>query len=377
MKSQLSFLVLALALLSACGNDNVDRKDTAAEGTDPTEENPAQTAASLADDEEAAGQAVTAEIDDVISAAVEENDADADAGASLVDAEADQDGKVTVFRECKEEGANAVVAIRRQAERTFSMEGPVRKIDSTFSAYSEKLRTWSKEGGAIKCGENLKFAAVHVADMVGVKLDVTFKHERKRQTTLVNKKKNETTNRSMSYTAEGDRHIVWKAVEEVGDTLLIHKEATGSAERKLVIQKKDGTVKTLEGSVSSVEGAPLAIVVERNKDTLAWISRTIESGSRVATLKDGGKIETSFDDVKYTAEKRCTAVSGKITGKIFKKDEAEASVTFEIVFDGDGKTVTMSNGKEFDYAPEGCDLDEPVKAVDAATKEAVTPAETP
>lgn len=373
MKTQLSLILLALSLTTiSCGKDDKeDRKEN--EGEEKNSDDP-QTGSEddslLVDDEEAAGQAVTAQIDDAVSAAVEDNDTPA--GASL--AALDGEGEVTRFRECKEEAGKAIVDIRRSAKREFSWEGPVRKAESNFSAYYEKTRTWAKEGGEVKCSEDKKHAEIPVADMQGVTLDVTFKHERSRKVTIENLKKGTKSERSFSYNVEGDRHLVWKSVTEAGDVLTIEKEATGTANRKLEIQKKDGTTKTLEATVTNAEGQPLVISVERNKDTLVWISRTIKSGTRIATGKDGGRVEVSFTDVKYTKEKRCTAVSGSISGKIFKKDATEPSVTFEVTFDGDSKTVNFSNGKEFEYSPEGCDLDEAEQATEAASAAEVTPA---
>jgi hypothetical protein len=101
--------------------------------------------------------------------------------------------------------------------------------------------------------------------------------------------------------------------------------------------------------------------VERESKSDKIVSRTILSGKKIATNKQGGRIETTFSNVKYLPKDRCYATSGIITGSIFAKDGTAASATFTIDFSSDTKTVVITaidgSTKEVDYVAEGCAME--------------------
>lgn len=370
-------LTLSAALLAACGAAQNDREKTTGEqtdNTDKTSKDPIDTN-TLVEDEEATGQAVTAQVDDAITSAAEDQETETGAGLNLASAEVTSSHER--FRNCTEEGSKAIVDISSSLERTISLEGPNRSGSSSVKAMMEKKRTWSKEGGEIKCAENKKHADVPWTAIAGVTAEVEFTHSRSRVASVTNKKKNITQSTSFSFSATGTRSIVWENVASSDEaTILVQKTITSKVERELIINTKKGESKSISGIVKTDDAMPLITIVEREKETLNVLSRTIKSGKLIATGKDGGRVETTFDGVKYTKANRCMATAGKITGAVYEKDATEPKITFEITFSAESKTIVFSNGKEAVYAPEGCIFDDPDQVTERDTKAEVKPVET-
>lgn len=351
--------VLAVAALSSiltsCGSDDTKKTDNDATGDGDV--GPA--AALYAADETLAGENVTAQIDEGIASSVDEDEADAGASLGLAPRRANlaREAEVIRFRECKEDSGKALVHVLRSLEISKTFEGPVRKSSLTVKGWRDVQRTWSRASGAVECAENNKHAALEKDAMEGVTLDSTFDRGRSMEGTVENKKKKTTVAASRKIQAKGTRHIEWTNVETNGDTLILEKTVATTAERTFEAANKKGQKKSFTQSVTTA--TPLSMKVERDAASLALKSREIIAGKLVATGKDGDRTETTFANVKYVAGQGCMAVSGKITGAIYAKDATEPKVTYEINFDGDTKSVVFSNGKEFDYSPDGCDLDEP------------------
>lgn len=371
-------LTLATVLVSACGDGKEDREQNPGnqqdQGNGPSVGNDYGTSA-LVEDEEAAGQAITAQVDEGISSAAEDQDADS-AAALMLQTAADGKSVHERYRNCAESEGKAVVDIRRSLERSVNFDGPMRSASTSMKALVEKKRTWMKEGGEIKCAENKKHALVPWADIAGVSAEVTFTHSRSRESSVTNKKKNETKTASFSFNATGKRSITWAAAESSAENkLAVQKTIVSDVSRELTLKNKKGDVKTISGSIKTDAENPVVTIVERDSDSLQVLSRTIKTGKLIATAKDGGRVETTFDNVVYTRENRCMATSGKISGAVYEKDATEPKVTFEISFDGETKSIVFSNGKEAVYSPEGCELDDPEQIVEKDKAEDVKPVE--
>lgn len=368
-------ITLAAAMFAACGTDQKEREKTTGEQTQITKtQDPIDTNA-LVEDEEATGQTVTAQIDDAISSAAEDQETETGAGLLLAgtDAKASHDR----YRNCTEAEGKATVEIRSSLERSFNLEGTNRSGSTIVKALIEKKRIWSKEGAEMKCAANKKHAIVPWAAIAGVSAEIEFTHNRSRVASVTNKKKNITQSTSFSFEAKGTRSIVWENVESSENgPVLVQKTIKSNVARELNINTKKGETKSISGTVKTDDNSPLITIVEREKDTLKVLSRTIKSGKLIATGKDGGRIETSFDGVKYTNLNRCMATEGKISGAVYEKDATEPKVTFQITFTGDSKTIVFSNGKEAEYAPEGCVFDDPDQVTEHDTKDEVKPVET-
>lgn len=352
-------LSLAATLVTGCGRQDGQERDDESGA-------PALGSSALLQDADIAGPSIAALIDDATASAAEDQDPE---GLSL---RGDADGEAHSYRSCNDDGTTAVVDIRRSATRQVTFEGPVRTSETSFAAYHEKQRTWSRQDGEINCDASRRFAALPVRDMQGVSVDIVFKHERSRSSSVTHKKRGTAVSRSHVYEVEGTRRIAWTAVESSDTTVTLTKEITSQATHKLDTTHKDGDKKHLEGSLATSPQGPLVVVVKRDASTLAAQGRIVKSGTLVATGQDGGRLETSFADVEYDTDRGCLPIAGKITGAIFEKDAADPALTYEVSFDGDAQSIVFSNGDEYDYAPEGCELDEPTTATEATEARDVT-----
>ncbi len=359
MKHYRTFLLVALtASLSGCGADKEDRAETPGnENTDTTE--------SVVSDEETSSQVITAQVDEGISAAGE--DQESESAAALMLTAADGKNVHTRFRECNELEGKAVVNIKRSIERSFTIDRPAIAAETSFKLLDERTRTWALANGEAKCSENKKFAVVPWASLEGMTTAVVFSNEKSRESTLTNKKKNTTLTASHSIKSDGERTITWSNIASE-TSVLVQKSIVSKVSRELTIKKKDGKEKVMTSDVVISAENPLITIVEREKTSLDVVSRTIKSGKVIATGKDGGRVETTFDAVKYTNENKCMASSGKITGAIYAKDATEPSLTYEITFSGDTKSIVYSDGKEVEYSADGCVFDEPAEVTEKDTK---------
>jgi hypothetical protein len=360
MKPYVLTIISSVSLFS-CGAETNERAPAAGNQTPVTTE-------SVVSDEETSTQAITAQVDEAISAAGEDQEAESTTGLLLT--EADTKKVHTRFRSCSELDGKAVVDIKRSIERAYTNEWPMRSASTSFKLLDERTRTWSIADGAVKCSDNKKHAIVPWENIQGMTTGVKFSYAKSRESTVTNKKKSTTISTAHSVTAKGERTISWSNV--ASDTsIIVQKSIVSAVERELTIKKKDGQTKVLSSSVVIAADSPLITVVERDKTTKDVVSRTIKSGKVIANGKDGGKIETVYEGVKYTTENKCMASEGKISGSIFVKDASEAAVTFVITFNGESKSIVYSNGNEAEYSPDGCIFDEPEDVTEKESKDDV------
>lgn len=365
------FAPVLLACLTACGKGNDQKVQTA---TTSASGNSAESI--LLTDEQATSQSVAAEIDTGLSLALEENESSTSSSLALSDlslANSERTSEMSRYRACEKDAAKAVVTMRRSVLRDRSFENRVRSFSNKFEAYSERERTWSRADGGVDCAADGKRADLSFQTLKGVTLDATFKDQRSRSTTLENKRTGKSTTVAFKFENTGTRHVEWQDVTEGDGIYTVTKEASHSGARTIELTKKDGTKKTFTATVKSVADAPFVILVERDKTTLAAKTRTIKSGTLATTHKDGTRVETIFTNVKYdlASDDKCLAVSGVISGSVFKKDATVASATFKITF-GESTKLVFGDGTELEYVPQGCELDDPEdQATEASTAEAV------
>ena len=353
-------LLITSLLGTSCGSqlNNTPAADTttstAALGVD------AGTAA-LVDDEELAGDSIGVAVDEAIGEAVAGEDGSATAGFGLLGV--DKTTNHSRFRSCKasDDGSSAVVTLKRGIEREVSVTKLQRSGDSSFKNLSEETRTWSKAGGKVTCDATGTFVSLARADMQGIKLKVDFKEERSRSASYKNERRGVELKRSSSSTSTGSRDITWTKVEASGSNLLLTRTLISKVERSVKTTNKKGEEKSFTSLVQTPADAPLVVTVERESKSDKIVSRTILSGKKIATNKEGGRIETTFSNVKYLPKDRCYATSGTITGSIFAKDATVATATFTIDFSGDTKSVVITNKdgstKEVDYVADGCAME--------------------
>lgn len=366
MKTKIATLLLTVLVTTACGGaqdakDQAKKPEGTANGWGVGIGSPA-----AALDEEIYGEEVGAQVDDAVAALAEDTEQDA-GGMSLAELALELEAKR--WRDCQEEDGKAVVAMRRGVELSREFDLKNRRGATSFRNVFEKTRTWSKADASLACAENGKHVALTLEEMQGVTLDVSFKHERSRSLRVENKKTGKVQDRSMTKLVSGTRRAQWGQVATADGFVTLEKTVSLDAERKLTAQGKDGKSKEVVRTVKTDAAAPLAITVKRSATSGEIAERRIKSGKLVATGKDGGRLETVFTDVVYLREAGCVAASGKIEGSIYAPGATEITLGF-VVDLGEGK-ITYTDGREVDYASEGCDLDEPAELAEAATKDEV------
>ena len=376
MKQPLKLLPYVLILnLWACGKSESTKNTPTT-----TEAAPNQTAA-LLDDEQITGEHVSGTVDDAIAATVQGDDTTAAQGLGLDPVDSSKIAKASNFRTCKEsdDGKSAIVTFKRSAERDVTMSKMQRSGESSFKNLSEETRTWSKDGGSVTCDSTGKHVALARADLQGVNLKIDFTDEHSRSSDYKNSRRGIDLKRSRSVKTTGTRDITWTKVETSGDDLILTRSIADKSEHTVTTTNKKGEETTFTTSVATATDAPLIIKVERVAKSDKLVSRTIVSGKKIATNKDGGRIETTFNNLKYLPDDGCYATSGSIAGSIFTKDATAASASFTIDFSGDTKNVVITykdgTSKNVDYVAEGCAIeDRDVDNVAGAATEAASAA---
>lgn len=364
-------LALAATALTACGaeekNSSKDDETTAESGT-----------SDMLADESVASEGVSSSVDEAIANASEAsaNNGESAAMALALADEAPLSGKAkaVLFRECKVDGDKAVVEVRRSVDRSASFNKGGRSGSLSFKDLFESKRTWSKEGANVACSANGKHAAIEREALEGYAVSAAFKVERSRSASFTDRK-GRTSSRDASIKAEGTRNLAWKSVAVEGDVIKLTTEVKSSAKRDVQMKNKDGKEVAFSKDIKTDDAAPLVILTERSKSDGRVLSRTIQSGKKIATGKDGGRVETTFKDVKYVRADGCYPLSGSIEGAIYAKDAKEAGATFVVAFTGTTKVVTftMADGskKESEYVAEGCAFEsERVQENPGSTQEA-------
>ncbi len=367
MTTKIATLLLTV-LVAACGGDQDDQKNPKANAPDGSANGwgvgVGSPAAAL--DEEILGEEVGAQVDDAVTALADDAEQD-DGGMSLSELALEIEAKR--WRDCQEDGGKAVIAMRRGIELSREFELKYRRGTASFRNVFEKTRTWAKADAWLACAENGKQVALTLEEMQGVTLDVSFRHERSRSLHVENTKTGKVQDRATTKLVSGTHHAQWGQVSTEGGFITLEKTVSLEAERKLTAQGKDGQSKEVVRTVKTDAAAPLAITVKRDSQSGEIVERRIKSGKLVATGKDGGRLETVFTEVVYVRDAGCVAASGKIEGSIYAPGATEITLGF-VVNLGEGK-ITYTDGREVDYASQGCDLDEPTELTEAATKDEV------
>ncbi len=374
MKTTLPAMIMALTIWGCGAAETTEKVDTVGseEGLFTSEDE--VTGEEMTSDESLAGETISGQIDEAVSSIAEEADNTSAAALSLRGGFRDHkpgDRKLGAnakrHRVCSVDGDKAIVEMKRNFSRSFEKTGK-RSMKILMAMAGTHTRTWAQEDNAIACKDNGKAAEVPKDDVEGLTLDVAFDRSKIHSATFTNKKGDEIT-RLRSFQATGERYVKFLSVSQEDDdsNIFIEREQTKKVTRKMQATNKKGEERVMEHSITTKEAAPMLVTIERDKDTHKAVSRTIKSGTLVATGKKGAIVETVFTNVKYES-RNCFAVSGSISGSITKPDEDEASVTFEISFDNGSKSIVFSDGREHEYTPDGCELEKPEEIEEVETE---------
>lgn len=340
----------AIVAVTACGK----AKDSSS-GSDTTD--------SVTNDTDLQDGVVSNQIEEATASLVD----DASAGSSFAAIAPAAD--VSFSRTCEADsttgGATVNVTASGSASSTFSTT----RINLTraVNISGTEARKWSKAsaGSAIQCKSStshIKLDWSDAANIDGLKLDVTTARSKIRTQEGTIKRKGVTTNikTSESASVSGTRSITYSNAASTSSQVSFTKSIVSNVTRKFDVTRADDSVASLESAVTTKSDAPLVVDVVRVKSTGAWSSKTVKSGTLVATQKDGTRVESTFSNVEYSASatNKCIPISGSILGSIYAKDATTASTTFTVTFTADGATKTVGTDDPTDITLDGksCDL---------------------
>ena len=106
--------------------------------------------------------------------------------------------------------------------------------------------------------------------------------------------------RNMS--TSGTRVITWAANSSSSDSSVSYfrnKTISSSLKKSIHIKDKDGLEQSLDLQVTTKADAPMVVKVERQIANNAILSRTVVSGTVIAT-KDDGSIEANYSNLKIS-----------------------------------------------------------------------------
>ncbi len=355
MKTKLMFAPLCVAmaslLLVACGNQADTRADSASSGN-------------LLSDDGGSEAAVSVSMNEAIGSLSDTNISRSSSGLLLQGLAAD--ASMSIERSCSVQDSKAVVTIKTDKSVSWERESRRFSFKASSTVKNDLSRTWSKEGSSVACNTNGKSAAIDLeTDLTGYELAMTVDRTASRSLIRTQLKTGEKVSKELSTAAIGQRNVQWLSQTNLADgSISREKSISFSMERSDSFVAKDGTVKDLKLSVSTLEEAPLQVTVvwdNLSRDRLL-LSKLIESGTIKATTTGGGSIEASFTNLLMTFNaKSCAVTSGKMEAKIYAEGSSIASKIFEMTAANGTITVqdvtdsaNPTDVDDFDYTP--CDL---------------------
>ena len=278
-----------------------------------------------------------------------------------------EDDKSAVTRTCVEDGGNAVVQISSSIEKSKTVTTPRanRTIEHSITGSSTMKRTWSNTTGtAVTCNSEKSAAQISWTSPDNLKLEAEFERSRAREMKITTPKFEKDF--SGSFKSSGKRTLIWgtsSTSADTADSYFRTHTATMESTREMTISNDNGVKKEIQLKVTTKEGAPLIVSVERSVSGNAVLSRTIVSGTLV-TQKEvekvsgsdsgDGSIETTYQNLKVDiSDGECEASSG--SASIAFKDSAGTTIkAYELSIDSSGEPQLKDSAG---VAVEGFELD--------------------
>ncbi|MEY4065154.1 MAG: hypothetical protein RIR26_1362 [Pseudomonadota bacterium] len=313
MKNQIAvFSMFALvATTTACGKND---KKTSSAGSGGT-----VSALSVENQGEFAAQAS----DEAISAATA-GDSEGATGFSLQLA-GDAGAIKSSTRQCVEQSdGTAVVTIASELALENSVSNERISRELKMSGKSEEKRIWSHPSG-VKCLNDERAKVNLLTDPTNYSLKVSIERSREQSRTETNLRKKTTLTSSRSFSMSGERQvsIVSFSKDSAADESTLVKNVSGKMARSFSFINKTGETKSGSFSSETVEGKPMVVKVKRKISSNEVVSRELVSGTRLSTVKDGGKVETSFSNLLMKgAGEQCQAESGSFSIKYLDSEGA-------------------------------------------------------
>lgn len=263
-----------------------------------------------------------------------------------------------VSRSCVVESQSAKVTISSDISKDVTISGRLRTIKRSLSGKGEQVRVWSRSGGSVDCAASGKYAGIDWKNVDGLSLKVSFSRSRAASDSITNIKKGTTVSRSSAYDASGTRAIAWsQGSADTSSSVVRNKVVTSSVVRSFSATKTSGEKIDLKLTTEILAANPFKVTVTRASSDLSLQSKLINSGTMIATSKDGARVESSFVALLINyKDGSCTPESGSIVSKFFAKDATVASKTLQTSFENGVGTVTDENGQDSGSIEQnGCD----------------------
>lgn len=332
-------------LFTACGKKDSD-SDTSPFSGD----------SSIVEDEALSQESFEGSMSDALATLSDSNETSESATLALANHETNRD--TIKDRSCeKKEDGSVVVLAERSIDRTFEIERPRLTATHTIKGSHSMERIWTADF-AIDCTEGDTVNVDWKSDVAGLKLVANVSRSLENEHTLTHTS-GRSVERSVTIKAEGQREIEWLASEEADGLITRDKVVKSSMTRSVKTDNSKGVEKDLNFTVETKEDAPFEIQVVRNASTLALQSKTIASGTLVATRANDGRVESTFENLKMTfADGACQLATGKVTASFFKEGSDSADKSYELtIVDGVATLKDVNSGEEIeDFDLPGCSL---------------------
>jgi hypothetical protein len=203
--------------------------------------------------------------------------------------------------------------------------------------FIEKIeRVWSLAGATVPCDEEAKHVAIDWKQVSGLTLDVSFKRARGGVAGYRAPLKDDSEVAMNGIVAEGNRSIQFNSALSSDSTEIVRDSTVKSNVTRNFKAKGNREVKL---QVKTSESAPLVVQAILDAQDHKLKSRTIKSGTLIATRANGAMIEANFENVQFVRGDDCMRpASGTISGK-----------------------VTLANGESHEFSatmsPEGIDYE--------------------
>jgi hypothetical protein len=206
--------------------------------------------------------------------------------------------------------------------------------------FLEKIeRVWSLAGATVPCDEEAKHVLIDWKQVSGLTLDVSFKRGRGGVAGYMAPIKDESELVINGIVAEGSRSIQFNSALSSDSTEIVRDSTVKSNVTRYFKNKGDKEIKL---HVKTEESAPLVVQAILDAQDSKLKSRTIKSGTLIATRANGAIIEANFENVQFVRGDNCMRpASGAISGKVMlangKSHEFSAKMSPEGI-DYEGKT---------------------------------------
>lgn len=137
---------------------------------------------------------------------------------------------------------------------------------------------------------------------------------------------------SASFESRGEWKTNYADLDVQNSTIVLSRISEWNLKKSTILTTSEGESST-ELTSLTLPDAPLKIKIERQKETGALKSKTIETGTTRTTRADASIVELTYESVVFAEGDSCYPSSGKIRGKVTPAASTGQNVeTFEIDF---------------------------------------------